>query len=497
MQFFRRARLRTLTFLAFGVVICLFLATSSIQIYLNYSNRLRTLEIRNAYLQIGEETIRDAEGLADTHLDVLLNAVDSQKANYGLSTLIIIIAASTLTILGVGSAFFLSFILTTRLKKITGLAANIQKGDFSQKVEVLSLDEIGVLGSAFNSIIDTIKDILGGIKGISVRAIKIKDELSTGSNETVESLVGVTSTTENIGAKVATLDDHIANSTTAIEEIAKTISSLRNQIEIQTNAITQSTASVEQMIASLNNVSNTIQNKKQSTNRLSKTAIAGGEKVDATNRIIQQILEDADSIMNMVGIINSIAAQTNVLAINAAIEGAHAGVNGKGFSVIAEEIKNLAESTNVNAKSISAVLESTVAKMQDASTAGVEMRDAFQNIETDVTEVADAFEEIVLSTTELSAGGNDIINATTNLTEVQDRIREGSLEMTSGAEEISHAIYEVRNISAEVTSSMSEIETTVADITQVIVNVADASDQLRYAVEALNAEVGRLKTDES
>ena len=372
-----------------------------------------------------------------------------------------------------------------------------KEGDLTKRIDFHSNDVLGSLVQNFNLLLEKFSLIVDGIRGISARTVKIKDELTTGTNETVESLVGVTTTTENIGSKVAILDSHISKSFSSVEEIAKTIIGLKNQIENQTSAVTQSTASVEQMIASLKSVSDTIQSKTQSTQRLNLAAKTGGEKIDATNRNIQLVLDDADSITNMVSIINSISSETNILAINAAIEGAHAGINGKGFSVIAEEIKKLAESANNNAKSISTVLEGTIQKMREASDAGLEMKDAFQNIKDDVVEVAGAFDEIMQSTAELSSGGTEILTATSELAEVQDRIREGATEMTSGAEEISESILEVKSISSDVTTSMSQIESTVAEITQVIVNVADASDQLRYSVEALNAEIGRYKTDES
>ena len=372
-----------------------------------------------------------------------------------------------------------------------------REGDLTKRLNLRSNDVLGSLVQNFNLLLEKFRLIVDGIRDISARTVKIKDELIIGTNETVESLIGVTTTTENISSKVAILDSHISRSSSAVEEIAKTINSLKNQIENQTTAVTQSTASVEQMIASLSSVADTIQGKKQSTQRLNLTAKTGGEKIDATNKIIQLVLNDADSIINLVSIINSVSSQTNVLAINAAIEGARAGVNGKGFSVISQERKKLAESTSDNAKSISTVLEGTVQKMHMASAAGLEMKDAFKNIEDDVTEVAGAFDEIMQSTAELSLGGAAILTATSELARAQDRIREGATGITSGAGEISESMLEVKSISSDVTNSMSQIVSTVAEITQVIVNVADAGDQLRYAVEAMDAEIDRFKTAES
>jgi methyl-accepting chemotaxis protein len=453
------------------------------------------LDLLSEFTGFADEIIESSAGLADGEREEVLLVANFLQDAFDRSTIILIVAVGIALVTGLGGALVLSAIMSIRLKKIELVALNIQKGDFSQTVDVDARDEIGTLGHAFNAFLTVMRDIVAGIRSISLQTDLIKNDLSVGSDETVESLVGVTTTTEIVSSRVELLYENIGSSSVAIGQIAQTIETLKDQIEAQTSAVVQSTAAVEQMIASLTSVSSTIQSKKESTDRLNLRAKSGGEKVDATNHIIQLVLGDADSIMNMVSIINSVSAQTNVLSINAAIEGAHAGVNGRGFAVIAEEIKKLAESTSENSKSISAVLEGTVQKMRDASSSGLEMKDAFVDIEDDVVEVAKAFDEILNSAVELSTGGEEILRATSELSKGQESIREGALEITNSAGAVSSSIAKVKSISGEVADSMGEIEETVTSITQVIINVADASEKLQEVVAKLNAEMARFKID--
>jgi methyl-accepting chemotaxis protein len=369
-----------------------------------------------------------------------------------------------------------------------------REGDLTKRLDLKSNDVIGALVENFNLLLEQLSIIVDDIREISARTMNVKQELTIGTDETVESLVRVTTTTIDIGSEVEALNAHVTASSTSIEEIARTIGSLKIQIETQSDAIGHSTSSVEQMTAAMNNVAETVERTKQSATRLDEAAATGGEKIEATNNIIQRALDDTDSIVSLIAAIDTISAQTNVLAINAAIEGARAGVNGKGFSVIAAEVRELADSTNENAKQISSVLAGTVQKMQDASAAGNEMKDAFEHIVTDVADVARAFDEITDSTAELSSGGSEIRSATLGLSEAQASISEGAAEITSGAAEIAKTMLEVKGISSDVAESMSRVESTTAEITQVIVNVADASEKLSQLVGKLNSEIDRFKT---
>ena len=373
-------------------------------------------------------------------------------------------------------------------------AIGAREGDLTKRLDLKSNDVIGALVENFNLLLEQLSIIVDDIREISAQTMNVKKELTVGTDETVESLVRVTTTTIDIGSEVEALNTHVTATSASIEEIARTIGSLKNQIETQSDAITHSAASVEQIAVAMNNVSETVERTKQSAARLDEAAATGSEKIEATNSIIQRVLDDTDSIISLIAAIDMISAQTNVLAINAAIEGARAGVNGKGFSVIAKEIRELADSTNENAKQISSVLAGTVQKMRDASVAGNDMKEAFEHIVTDVADVARAFDEITDSTAKLSSGGSQIRSATLGLSEAQTGISEGAAEITSGAAEIARTMLEVKGISSDVAESMSRVESTTGEITQVIVNVADASEQLSQLVGKLNSEIDRFKT---
>jgi methyl-accepting chemotaxis protein len=252
-----------------------------------------------------------------------------------------------------GSSLF--FVIRIVLKPLTGYVQAFEKsaqGDLTVRASVRSRDEIGRVANYFNDFIGTLESMVRQVKVVSDNAGEISNDLAASSEETAASLHEIRVNTENMKNKIVRLDGEISDSVSSARDMRDYIGKLTELIQNQAAAITQSSASIEQMGASINNIAKTAEEKLRISNELEMTAQGGQREMEETEQVIKKVAQSAGVIMEMIEIIQGIATKTNLLAMNAAIEAAHAGEYGKGFAVVANEILNLAESSAESAKQI-------------------------------------------------------------------------------------------------------------------------------------------------
>jgi methyl-accepting chemotaxis protein len=368
------------------------------------------------------------------------------------------------------------------------------EGDLTQTVDIISNDEVGNLSSVFNQFVTKLRTLIENIKKSSSNAIEIKHNLGASSEETSAAITEINSNIKTIKKQIDELNTGIMNSTVSINDITKSIESLNDLVDNQTSAVTESSASINEMVASLKNVANITKIKKASTDSLAETVKMGGEKLSVTTNVIEEINKNIDNISEMVHIIDNISSQTNLLSMNAAIEAAHAGESGKGFSVVADEIQKLAENTRIQSNEIGKLLKDIVDKIKLASESGIETNSAFTEIEKEVKDVTNAFDEISLTTMEMSTGGQQVIQAMEALNEISHNVKSSSSNIQNNTDGIRDNTNSLDRISSEVVKGMDEILVGTNNVLIAMQQVRDISIKLGDANEDLNLEVNKFKT---
>lgn len=379
------------------------------------------------------------------------------------------------------------------IEKIKILAEG--EGDLTQEIIFHSNDEVGELASSINQFIISLKTIIGNIKLRSNETQKIKESLLDEAKDSAIIGSNISENVQDIKNNISKLDDEILESMKIEQSIEVQIEELDREIENQVSAVEESTASINEIVASLNNVSTITTNKYNATLKLVDITKTGGDKVVFMNNVVSEIHESVQQISSMVTLINDIASQTSLLSMNAAIEAAHAGDEGKGFAVVADEIRKLSESTGNNVASITKVLADIKSQVNEATLASSDTNNAFVEISSEVESVSQALSEINLSTAELSNGGEQILDAMYILQDVSSKVRNGASEMKDGAKNMSTAMNQVKNISKDVLGKVDRISRNSKSIADGADTINELSINLSDNTNDLNSEIQRFKTE--
>lgn len=437
--------------------------------------------------------------VGDTRWSVSVINPRSEVVQDVLSTLLPPIAIFVLVFLVaqiVVFVFYVRFIVRPVVSignELKSLAA--ADADLTVRMPVVSRDEIGNVAASFNAFVDKLQHLMVEVKHVIVRTGTVRTSIASNTAETTAAIEEISANLQSIEQQMSVLDENINETVTAIEEVTQNIGSVDQQIIDQSAMVEESTSAITQMMASLNSVNSVAHMKRETTQALTSVAEDGKGAMEETAANFRTVVEQIGQIQEMATAINDIAAQTNLLSMNAAIEAAHAGDSGRGFAVVAEEIRKLAESAGASSQTITQLIAAITKSVQDTDGFVRKSTVAFERISTEVSQTVEAFIEIEQSVAELNTGGRQILESSQQINDVTANVKNGSAEITAGTEVMLSAAARIKEVSQRVNTGMTEASSGAVEIVNAMQLMVDLAQQLSDIVDLLNENFSRFRTD--
>lgn len=398
-------------------------------------------------------------------------------------------------ILGLLDFYLLMRAVARRVKALAYAINQVSQSNFDKaQVRVQSRDEFGLLANDINTFVTkdsaVIRAVCDSVETCSnsMNVLAEKVQVSNGSVGTV--LHSISEVKEEMINQAAGIEETQAS----VNQITTLINNQNSNIQSLAASVTQASAAIEQMVANIHSVSEILKKNTQTVLQLGSAANEGQKTVETAVASSRQIYQESEGLMEASEIIKHIAEQTNMLAMNAAIEAAHAGDAGKGFAVVADEIRKLAEDSSSQSLAITNRLKELGDTINVVSENTQQVEQHFATIFEFAQSVQRQEEVIMRAMEEQTSGSGQVLDAMRTIHGITFSVSDSSSSVLQGSKEIDLEMRKLVEITSQITNSVNKMSSGASNVTSALAVTNNELEQNQNVLKRLADIMGQFNT---
>ena len=495
---------------------------------MNEISLVDTRKYQNIAFPLFDKLIEMSQTSMKTSGDFTNSTITNSK---NLSITFIIIGFIGALILG----FILAISITQPVLSVVKTMQSVADGDLTTECGVTSKDELGLLGNNIESTQKKLNFLLNGVKNSAEKvkntSISLEKKVALIASSSQQAAAGVEETSATMNEFSATIESIVNNvesqsaaiihTNSSASQMAGNIKNVTGTLMEIKNSISQTSAAIEEMMKNISTITDNVNMVDLKAKESGSSAYSGKEAVLKTNSgmeliktnmsnlvtIISGLGKSAENIGSIIEVISDISEQTNLLALNAAIEAARAGEHGKGFAVVADEVRKLAERSSKATKEISDIIKGiqSEAKTAVASTnegakladngfkLSLEAETALNGILHNFQEMSSLIKQVSISMNEQNKASEQIVRQVEKVNLATEQVANASNEQSKGVEEIVRAMSNVTMITEQIKNAMTEQRKGGQQINSAIMEISSGAKLNSQTAQDVAFEAEELK----